>query len=164
MPCVERIGELDKGGNLIMFKVTGLNHVGIAVLNLEEASQTFNSKFGLHVSHRIESKMLGLAIGLVETRNCVLELMEPLDQEGTVARFLEKQKKNTMHHLAFAVDADLDAVAKDLKESEVDLTYPQARIGVLGHPVNFCHPKFTSNILIELCDVDYESRIGQKII
>jgi methylmalonyl-CoA epimerase len=146
-----------------VFKVTGLNHVGIAVLNLSEASQTFNSKFGLHVSHRIESKTLGLAIGLVETGNCVLELMEPLDQVGTVAKFLEKQKKNTMHHLAFAVDTDLDAVARDLKEAGVEMIYPQARTGLLGHPVNFCHPKFTSNILIELCDVDYETRISQKV-
>ena len=145
-----------------MFKVTGLNHVGIAVLNLGEASQTFSSKFGLHVSHRIESKTSGLAIGLVETGNCILELMEPLDQEGTVAKFLERQKKNAMHHLAFAVDTDLGSVANDLKEGGVDMIYPQARIGVLGHPVNFCHPKFTSNILIELCDVDYESRIGKK--
>ncbi|HYB04905.1 MAG TPA: VOC family protein, partial [Nitrososphaerales archaeon] len=74
-----------------MFKITGLNHVGIAVLNLDEAAQTFNSKFSLHVSHRIESKSLGLALGLVETGNCVLELMEPLDPAGTVAKFLEKQ-------------------------------------------------------------------------
>jgi len=145
-----------------MFKITGLNHVGIAVLNLDEAAQTFNSKFGLHVSHRIESKSLGLGLGLVETGNCVLELMEPLDPAGTVAKFLEKQKKNTMHHLAFAVDTDLQVVAEDLAQLNVEMIYPEARTGVLGHTVNFCHPKFTSNILIELCDVDFETRAGKK--
>jgi methylmalonyl-CoA epimerase len=145
-----------------MFKITSLNHVGIAVLNLDEAAHTFSSKFGLPVSHRIESKSLGLAIGLVETGNCLLELMEPLDPVGTVAKFLDKQKKNSMHHLAFAVDTDLQVVAKDLERLNVEMTYPEARIGVLGHPVNFCHPKFTSNILIELCDVDFESRAEKK--
>jgi len=145
-----------------LFKITGLNHVGIAVLDLDETSQTFSSKFGLHVSHRIESKSLGLAMGLVETGNCILELMEPLDSSGTVAKFLEKQKKNTMHHLAFAVDSDLEIVAKDLKTLDVEMIYPIAKIGVLGHPVNFCHPKFTSNILIELCDVDFEARTGKS--
>ena len=145
-----------------MFKITGLNHVGIAVLSLDEAAKTFSSKFGLQVSHRIESKSLGLAMGLVETGNCLLELMEPLDPAGTVAKFLEKQKKNTLHHLAFAVDTDLQAVAKDLKRLDVEMIYPEPRIGVLGHPVNFCHPKFTSNILIELCDVDFEARTGKR--
>ncbi len=145
-----------------MFKVTGLNHVGIAVLNLEETALTFSSKFGLNVSHRIELKPQGLAMRLVETGNCILELMEPLDSQGTVAKFLEKQKKNALHHLAFAVDTDLTTAMKDLKQLGVEMVYPEARIGVLGHPVNFCHPKFTSNILIELCDVDYDSRSGHK--
>jgi methylmalonyl-CoA epimerase len=145
-----------------LFKITGLNHIGIAVLDLEETSHMFSSKFGLHVSHRIESKSLGLGMGLVETGNCILELMEPLDTTGTVAKFLEKQKRNTMHHLAFAVDSDLDAVAKDLKELDVEMIYLAPKIGVLGHPVNFCHPKFTSNILIELCDVDFEARSGKN--
>lgn len=145
-----------------MFKVTGLNHVGIAVLNLEEASQTFSAKFGLHVSHRIESKSLGLAFGLVETGNCLLELMEALDSEGTVAKFLEKQKRNAIHHIAFSVDTDLDEVAGELKTLGVEMTSPAPRIGVMGHPVNFCHPKFTSNILIELCDPGFEERKGKE--
>lgn len=139
-----------------------MNHIGIAVLNLEDASQTFSGKFGLHVSHRIESKSLGLSFGLVETGNCVLELMEPLDPEGTVAKFLEKQKRNAIHHIAFSVDTDLDKVAGELKNFGIEMTSPAPRIGVMGHPVNFCHPKFTSNILIELCDTGFEERKKQK--
>ncbi len=83
--------------------------------------------------------------------------MEPIDHNGSVARFLSKNGgRNSIHHLAFAVDARLDVVASDLKALGVEMTYPAPRMGVLGHPINFCHPKFTSNILIELCDVDYE--------
>ncbi len=142
-----------------MFKITGLNHVGVAVLDLEEASQTFRSKFELPVSHRIESKSLGLAIGLVETGNCILELMEPLDNEGTVAKFLEKQKRNSLHHLAFSVNSDLEKVAEDMKKLGIEMIYPAPKLGVMGHPVNFCHPKFTSNILVELCDTEFEKRV-----
>ena len=141
-----------------MFKVTGLNHVGIAVLNLEEAGRTFSSKFGLKVCDRIDSKSTGLAMALVETGNSIIELMEPTDDSGTVAKFLEKQKRNSIHHIAFSVDSDLQSVAKDLGSLGVDMIYPSPTIGVMGHPVNFCHPKFTSNILVELCDPGYESR------
>jgi methylmalonyl-CoA epimerase len=142
-----------------MFKVTGLNHVGIAVLDLAEASGTFSSKFGLRVSETMDVQSQGLAMRLVETDNCLLELMEPLDPEGTVAKFLEKQKRNAIHHLAFSVDSDLESVSGDLKQLGVEMTYPRARLGVMGHPVNFCHPRFTSNLLIELCDVDFDARL-----
>ena len=138
--------------------MTGLNHVGIAVLDLQEASETFSEKFRLRVSDRIESKSRGLAFGLVETGNSILELMEPLDPEGTVAKFLEKQKRNSIHHLAFSIDSNLDKAAEELKTVGVEMIYPSAAIGVLGHPVNFCHPKFTSNILIELSDPGFEER------
>ncbi len=141
-----------------MFKVNGLNHVGIAVLDLEEVGETFSSKFGLQVSNRIEVKSQGLAMALVETGNCILELMEPVDKEGSVAKFLQKQGRNAMHHIAFSVDSVLEMVAGDLKKLKVDMIYPKPTIGVMGHPVNFCHPKFTSNILIELCDTEFETR------
>lgn len=141
-----------------MYKITGLNHVGIAVFDLVDASMTFLSKFGLKVSERIELKDQQLSMVLVETGNCVLELMEPLDAESTVAKFLQKQGRSAIHHIAFSVDSDLDKVASELKELGVEMVYPKARIGAMGHPVNFCHPKFTSNILIELCDTEFERR------
>jgi methylmalonyl-CoA epimerase len=141
-----------------LFKVTELNHVGIAVLSIEEAGHTFGSKFGLKVSDRINLKASGLTMALVETRNCVLELMEPIDNSGTVAKFLEKQKRNSIHHIAFSVDSDLQSVAKDLGTLGIDMVYPEPSIGAMGHPVNFCHPKFTSNIMIEVCDPDFETR------
>lgn len=143
-----------------MFKVSGLNHVGIAVLDLAEASVTFDQKFGLKVSDRIDSKSLGLAMALVETGNCIIELMQPLDSEGTVAKFLERQKRNSLHHIAFSVDSNLGNMARELKTLGVEMIYPEAKIGVMGHPVNFCHPKFTSNILIELCEVSSEAEVS----
>ena len=136
----------------------GLNHVGIAVLDLVDAAKTFGSKFGLQVSNRIEVKSQGLEMALVETGNCILELMEPVDKEGNVAKFLQRQGRNAVHHIAFSVDSNLEIVADILKKSKVEMIYPKPTIGVMGHPVNFCHPSFTSNILVELCDTEFETR------
>ncbi|MDA4112384.1 MAG: VOC family protein [Thaumarchaeota archaeon] len=141
-----------------MFKITGLNHVGIAVTDLDATLSDFKIKFGLGGADIVDSKELGLKMGLINTGNCILELMEPKDKNGTVAKFLEKQGRNAIHHIAFSVDSDLDEVSKEMKRLGVEMLYPKSVIGVLGHPVNFCHPKFTSNILVELCDVGYESR------
>ena len=141
-----------------MYKITGLNHVGIAVSDLSETSGTFADKFNLHVSDKIESKDQRLFVSLVDTGNCILELMEPTDSESTVAKFLEKQGRNAIHHIAFSVDSNLEVVASALKTVGVEMIYPKPRIGVMGHPVNFCHPKFTSNLLIELCDTTFEGR------
>jgi methylmalonyl-CoA epimerase len=141
-----------------MFKITGLNHVGIAVFNLDEAVSIFHTKFGLTLSDVIESKSRGLKMGLISTGNSILEFMEPIDKNGPVAKFLEKQGRNAIHHLAFSVDSDLLQVATELKELNIEMTSPKPTIGVLGHPINFCHPKFTGGILVELCDVNSESR------
>jgi methylmalonyl-CoA epimerase len=141
-----------------MFKITGLNHVGIAVVNLDEAVTTFKTKFGLDASDIVDSKSMGLKMGIISTGNSIIELMEPVDKQGTVAKFLDKQGRNALHHIALSVDTDLNLVADEMKHLGVEMIYPTPRIGVLGHPTNFCHPKFTSDILVELCDVDFESR------
>ncbi len=141
-----------------MFKVTGLNHVGIAVLNLDEVVSIFQSKFSLPAAEIVELPSTGLKMGLMATGNSILEFMEPTDKTGTVAKFLERQGRNALHHLAFSVDTDLNDVAGDLKRLGVEMTSPRPAIGALGHPVNFCHPRFTGNVLVELCEVNFDAR------
>ncbi|MDA4130093.1 MAG: methylmalonyl-CoA epimerase [Thaumarchaeota archaeon] len=143
--------------------MTGLNHVGIAVRNLDDAVAIFKEKFGLPVTDIIDWPSNGIKVGIINTGNSILELMEPLDKNGTVAKFLEKQGRNAVHHLAFAVDKDLSVVGEEMKNLGIDMVYPSPKMGVLGHPVNFCHPKFTGDILIELSEVGYESRARKEI-
>jgi methylmalonyl-CoA/ethylmalonyl-CoA epimerase len=137
-----------------MFKITGLNHVGIAVVNLDEAVSIFHDKFGLPVSAITDFPSTGLKMGILSTGNSILELMEPLDKNGSVAKFLERQGRNAVHHIAFSVDTELYEVALELRGLGVEMVSPEPTIGVLGHPINFCHPKFTGNILVELCEVN----------
>jgi methylmalonyl-CoA epimerase len=131
-----------------------IDHIGIAVKDLDDSISTFKDKLGLVVTNVVEMKDQKLKIGLVNAGNCFIELMEPLDQESTVAKFLAKNcGRNGIHHIAFSVDGSLERVAEVLKLRGVNMVYPESRIGVMGHPINFCHPKFTSDILIELCEV-----------
>jgi methylmalonyl-CoA/ethylmalonyl-CoA epimerase len=150
------MGRVKKRKIVRTWSVTGLNHVGIAVKNLDQTTKIFREMFGLEPYDVVD--ISGLKIALVKTRNCIIELMEPLDKSGTVAKFLEREGRNAIHHVAFAVDKDLDTVGEDLKNLGVKMIYPKAKIGAMGHPVNFCHPEFTSEILVELCDVEYENR------
>jgi methylmalonyl-CoA epimerase len=135
-----------------LLKVTGLNHIGIAVLDLDDAANTFSSKFGLAISDRIQSKDQDILVALVELENTIVELMQPTDKESTVAKFLSKQGRNSLHHIAFSINMDLERAATELKSIGIEMIYPVPKIGVMGHPINFCHPKFTSNILVELCE------------
>jgi methylmalonyl-CoA/ethylmalonyl-CoA epimerase len=136
-----------------LLKIKSLNHVGIAVLDLDEVVAMFRTKFGLDASDILSYEPAKLRIGLLNTGNCILELMEPMDKKaGTVAKFLEKQGRNSLHHIAFSVVSPLEEVSADLKELDVEMIYPRPQMGAMGHRVNFCHPKFTSDILIELCE------------
>jgi methylmalonyl-CoA epimerase len=135
------------------WKVVGIDHIGIAVMSLAEPIEMFRDKFGLTAVKIAESKDQKLKVGVVDIGNCFIELMEPTDDEGVVAKFLARSGgRNTLHHIAFAVDKDLNQVKEGLKSLGVEMVYPSPRIGIMGHPVNFCYPKFTSGILIELCD------------
>jgi methylmalonyl-CoA/ethylmalonyl-CoA epimerase len=134
------------------WKIEKLDHVGIAVKNLNDSISSFG-KFGLMPTNIVDLKEQKLKMGLIYTSNSFIELMEPTDEDSVVARFLSKNgNKNAIHHIAFAVDKDLDRISVGLRDLGVNMVYPKPRIGVMGHPVNFCHPKSTSDILIELCE------------
>ena len=122
--------------------------------NLNQATETLRVKFRLlRRGEVIEKKDQGVKIALIETPNCIIELMEPLDQNSTVAKFLLRNEgRNGIHHIAFDVNEQLEKVSADLKTLGVEMTDSSPRIGAMGHRINFCHPKFTSNILIELCE------------
>lgn len=140
-----------------MVRIKGLNHVGIAVIDLDEVTRMFSTKFALRISDRIESKDQGILVALADVGSTTLELMQPLNRDGTVAKFLEKQGRNAIHHIAFSLDEELLVAAKEFKGLGIDMIYPSPRLGVMGHQINFCHPKFTSNILIELCGSEQDT-------
>ena len=132
------------GGTLL-----GIDHVGLAVRDLDAAIERWSKTFGLEVSHReinesqgIEEAMLDLADG---TR---LQLLAPLNSESTIAKFLERSGEG-MQQLAFRVTDIEDAMAKVLSAG-MRLIYSESRIGTAGSRINFVHPKDVGGVLVEL--------------
>ena len=127
----------------------GIDHVGLAVRDLDEAIERWSRTFGLEVSHReinesqgIEEAMLDLADG---TR---LQLLAALDSDSTIAKFLERSGEG-MQQLAFRV-TDIEAAMANVLKAGMRLIYPDFRIGTAGSLINFVHPKDVGGVLVEL--------------
>jgi len=125
-----------------------VNHMAIAVNNLDEALDVYNRLFGLKpekietvTDQRVRAATLPVGEG------SEIELIQPLDTESGVAKFLEKRGEG-IHHIAIEVD-DIDQELKSLDEKGVPLIDKQARMGLAGR-VAFLHPKATKGVLIEL--------------
>lgn len=130
--------------------ITGLDHIGIAVKSLDEALEIYENILGLEVDkiRVVEEQRVKMAFLLAgETK---IELQEPTDKEGPVARFIEKRGEG-VHHIAFTV-ADIEAALQELKDKGIAVVDEKPRIGAEGYKIAFLHPKSTKNVLMELCE------------
>jgi methylmalonyl-CoA epimerase len=130
--------------------ITGLKHVGIAVRNIDETLQVFEKTLGLKHEKTITLDERKLKIALLELGETKIELLEPMDKEGTIAKFLQNRGEG-IHHIAFKV-TDIENTLQQLKSKGVTLIDEVPRKGAEGGKVAFIHPKSTKNVLIELCE------------
>lgn len=133
-----------------MMKLNKIDHIGIAVSNLEDIRLVYESLFGidpLFVETVEDQKVKTLGYDINGTN---IEFLESTDSESPVQRFVEK-RGNAVHHIALQVD-DLDLKLEDLKNKGVRLIDEQPRIGAEGKRIAFIHPKSTGGILIELSE------------
>jgi methylmalonyl-CoA/ethylmalonyl-CoA epimerase len=131
---------------------TAIDHVGIAVADLDEAIAFYRDTFGLEAVHEETNTEQGvreamLAVG--DSGSCI-QLLAPLTPESTIAKFLDRSGPG-MQQLAYRVE-DLDAVSATLRERGVRLLYDEARGGTSGSRVNFVHPKDAGGVLVELVE------------
>lgn len=127
----------------------GMDHVGIAVKNLDEAIHVYRDLLGfklmgVHVLAERKIKMALMSTG-GETQ---IELVQPLDAESTVAKFLETRGEG-IHHFAIRVE-DIEAALADMKKNGVTLIDETPRVGAEGKKVAFVHPKSAKGVLLEL--------------
>jgi methylmalonyl-CoA epimerase len=127
----------------------GVDHVGVAVKNLDEAIDIYQNILGfrlegIHVLNERKVKVAFLSSG-DETR---IELLEPLGTDSPVAKFLENRGEG-IHHIAVKVE-NIDAVLEDFKRKGVVLVNDKPRIGAEGAKIAFIHPKSTKGVLLEL--------------
>lgn len=132
--------------------VNKIDHIGIAVKNLEETLKFYEDVLGIKcVSQEVveeqKVKVAFLPIGDTE-----VELLESTSEDGPIARFIEK-KGEGIQHIAFKVD-NIEEVIKELEEKGVRMIDEQPRYGAGGARIAFLHPKSTSGVLIEISQRD----------
>ena len=127
-----------------------LNHVAIAVPDLEAAALSYRDTFGAKVSDPVELPAHGVTTIFVELPNTKIELLNPLGEDSPIAAFLERNPAGGIHHLCYEVD-DIYA-ARDKLEGEGMrvLGDGEPSIGAHDKPVLFLHPKDFFGTLIEL--------------
>ena len=127
-----------------------LNHIAIAVPNVEVASRQWETLLGASVSEPQELHDHGVRVIFISAPNCKVELIEPLGKTSPIESFLKRNKDGGIHHICYEVD--------DIKKAKKLLVNKGARVlgdgiikkGAHGNPVLFLHPKEFNGTLIEL--------------
>jgi methylmalonyl-CoA/ethylmalonyl-CoA epimerase len=124
-----------------------VDHVSIAVSNLEEGLKTYENLLGIKPSHIEEVPDQGIKAAMIMVGDIEIELIEPTNPDSGVAKFIEK-KGEGVHHICFEVD-DVDKELESLAARGVDLIDKQGRKGLAGK-IGFLHPRSTRGVLVEL--------------
>jgi methylmalonyl-CoA/ethylmalonyl-CoA epimerase len=127
-----------------------LNHVAIAVPDLQKAAKTYAGTLGAKVSAPVDQPAHGVTVIFVELPNTKIELLHPLGANSPIAGFLERNSSGGIHHVCFEVDDILAARDKLVAEGARILGDGQPKIGAHDKPVLFLHPKDFCGTLIEL--------------
>lgn len=127
-----------------------LNHVAIAVSDLDAAVRTYRDTLGARVSAPLRLPEHGVVTIFVELPNTKIELLAPLGEDSPIAKFLDRNPDGGIHHLCYEVD-DILATRDRLKADGARvLGDGEPKIGAHGKPVLFLHPKDFCGTLVEL--------------
>lgn len=135
--------------------VTAIDHVGIAVADLDAAIDFYGSHFGLTVTHREVNDSQGVVEAMLgvpgaSDQASQIQLLAPLDETSTIAKFLDRNGPG-LQQLAFRV-SDVENVADFLRARGARLLYDEPRRGTADSRINFVHPKDAGGVLIELVE------------
>ncbi|MBL0749565.1 methylmalonyl-CoA epimerase [Nocardioides baculatus] len=136
---------------------TAIDHVGIAVPDLDEAMAFYRDAYGMTVLHEevneeqgVREAMVGVGDSDSNPGGSCIQLLAPLTPESTIAKFLDRNGQG-IQQLAFRVD-DVEHVADVLRERGLRLLYDAPRRGTSDSRVNFIHPKDAGGVLVELVE------------
>jgi methylmalonyl-CoA/ethylmalonyl-CoA epimerase len=135
------------GGEKMIEKV---DHIGIAVKNLDEAIKFYEEVLGLKCIGQEIVEDQKVRVGFLPLGDSEVELLESTTEDGTIAKFIEK-KGEGIQHIALRVDS-IEEALRDLKAKGVRLIDEKPRYGAGGAKIAFLHPKSTSGVLIEICE------------
>ncbi|WP_297465851.1 methylmalonyl-CoA epimerase [Thermococcus sp.] len=126
-----------------------IDHVGIAVKNLDEAIKVWEG-LGLKVDEIEEVPDQKVRTAIIHIGESRIELLEPTSEDSPIAKFIAKRGEG-IHHIALGVD-DIEAHLEELKEKGYRLIDEKPRIGAGGAKIAFIHPKAVTGVLLELCE------------
>lgn len=133
--------------------LTQIDHVGIAVADLDEAVAWYADTFGLVETHRETNEEQGVQEAMLSAPGddgAAIQLLAPLNPDSTIAKFLDRHGPG-MQQLAYRV-TDIDAACAALRAKGLRLLYEQPRRGTAGSRINFIHPKDAGGVLVELVE------------
>ena len=128
-----------------------IDHVALAVVDLDASLETFRRQYGVEPLRREIVTEQGVEEAMVAIGGSHVQLLEPLDADTPVGRFLAREGEG-LHHIAFAV-ADIDAALDHLRDEGVRLVDEVPRTGGGGHRIAFVHPSAFAGTLVELVEV-----------
>ncbi len=131
---------------------TAIDHVGIAVADLDAAKEFYATTFGMHTVHEEVNEEQGVREAMVAVGDSGqrLQLLAPLGPSSTIAKFLDRSGPG-VQQVAYRVE-DLDVVSEVLRDRGVRLLYDAPRRGTSDSRVNFIHPKDAGGVLVELVE------------
>ena len=127
-----------------------IDHIGVAVDDLDAALALYEGSFGMPVAHRETVNDQGVEAVLLDVGDCHVELLRPLGPETPVGKFVER-KGPGLHHVAYRVD-DIDATLANLREQGIELIDSTPRVGIRNSRVAFVHPRATGSVLTEIVE------------
>jgi len=129
-----------------------IDHVGIAVPDLDIAMKFYTDIYGMNVEHEEVNEEQGVREAMVrvgESDSCI-QLLAPLNQDSTIAKFLDRSGPG-IQQMAYRV-SDVDQVCQILRDRGLRLLYPEPKRGTANSRINFIHPKDAGGVLVELVE------------
>ena len=130
--------------------LTHIEHIGIAVRNLEESIKYYENILGLKCYSIEEIKDQKVRTAFFKVGQTKIELLESTEDEGPIGKFIEK-KGEGVHHIAFHVN-NIEKSLQEIEQKGIKLIDKEPRKGAEGLDIAFLHPKFTGGVLTELCE------------
>ncbi len=127
-----------------------IDHIGVAVEDLDAALALYEGSFEMVLAHRETVESQGVEAVLLDVGDGHVELLRPLGPDTAVGKFLAR-KGPGLHHVAYAVD-DIDATLQRVADAGIELIDAEARIGIRDSRVAFLHPRSTGGVLTEIVE------------
>ncbi len=129
-----------------------VDHIGVAVKNLDEAIKFYEGILGMKCLDKEVVEEQKVTVAFLPIGDTEIELLESTEEDGPIAKFIEK-KGEGIQHIAYRVD-DIEKAIDEMKEKGIKMIDEKPRYGAGGAKIAFLHPKSTFGVLIELCQRD----------